>query len=213
MSVLLSRLFLATALVATPALAQSDAQTPETDAAPTAATEAETEADAPESEGETAEAEDVAAEDAAENDAEKNWAEKLRQRHHEGDVALGVCGARMSVLMWFYQSSVADGRDDLQPALDAITESRAVIKGEAERRAVEDGVGTSVSVMNEYSEKYWLELVQASEEPENFQAAYDDLFNNVQECLSLFFNRGAAAAETEEPKAPEPEAPAEEKAE
>jgi len=119
----------------------------------------------------------------------------MRKRHHEGDVALGVCGARMSALMWFYQSSVADGRDDLQPAYEAIKESRTVLKQEAERRAVEDGVGTSVSVMNSHSEKLWQGLVEASDDAEEFQVVHDDLFTNVQECLSLFFNRGVAPDE------------------
>lgn len=191
MRALLSRLLLATALLATPALAQSDAD------APAEAEPADAAVETGDGTG-TTEAEDDGGEEAkAEVEAEtkieteESWNDKMRRRHHEGDVALGVCGARMSVLMWFYQSSVADGRDDLQSAYDAIRESRTVLKEEAERRAIEDGVGTSVSVMNEQSEKMWLELVKASEEAETFQAAHDTLFADVQECLSIFFNRGA----------------------
>ncbi len=187
MRALLSRLLLATALLATPALAQSDAD------APAEAEPADAAVETGESAG-TTEAEDDGDEEAeaeVEAETEESWNDKMRRRHHEGDVALGVCGARMSVLMWFYQSSVADGRDDLQSAYDAIRESRTVLKEEAERRAIEDGVGTSVSVMNEQSEKMWLELVKASEEAETFQAAHDTLFADVQECLSIFFNRGA----------------------
>ncbi len=195
MSVLLQRLFLAASLAMVPTLsfAASDAEekTEETEAETaaenkadddTADEKAETDSDARD-ENLNAEQEELVAQD-------DEWAEKLRKRHHEGDVALGVCGARMTALMWFYQASVADGRDDLEPAYEAIKESRTVLKKEAERRAVEDGVGTSVSVMNEYSTELWEELVTASEEPETFQEAHDVLFTDVQECLTLFFKRG-----------------------
>jgi len=186
MSALLTRLFLATALVATPALAVSDA-----DEKP-AETAADVSADA-----ETAESGEAAEETEAAK-ADKEWARKLRARHHEGDVALGVCGARMTTLMWFYQSSVADGRDDLQPAYEAIKESRTVMKREAERRAIEDGVGTSVSVMNEFSAEYWEDLVNAAEKPDTFQKAHDELFANVQECLTIFFSGRPDAVATPE---------------
>jgi len=203
MSFLLKRLLLATALVATPALAASDtAEEPKEETAEVtgeaSATDAGTE-DAAASDDTLDQADADDADEESDSDSDKatteadlaeEWAEKLRKRHHEGDVALGVCGARMTALMWFYQSSVADGRDDLKPAYDAIRESRTVLKTEAERRAIDDGVGTSVSVMNEHSTELWEGLVEASESPETFQAAHDDLYGNVQECLSLFFNRG-----------------------
>ncbi len=192
MSVLLKRLFLATALVATPALGASDAETEDTPKEPVSVETAETgDDDAPEK----AKADDGATE--ATTASGEEWANKLRKRHHEGDVALGVCGARLSALMWFYQSSVADGRDDLQPAYEAVKESRTVLKDEAERRAIEDGVPTSVSVMNDHSTELWEKLVDASENPETFQEAHDELYTNVQECLSIFFNRGVKSEPAE----------------
>ncbi len=124
-------------------------------------------------------------------EADKEYSEKLKKRHHEGDVALGVCGGRLTALMWFYQSSVADGRDDLQKSFEAIRDSREVLKTEAERRAVDDGVTTSVTVMNEHSADLWDELVENSENVEGFQEVHDKLYADVQECLNLFFRRGA----------------------
>lgn len=205
MSVLLTRLFLAAALVATPALAASDADEKPADAATDVSSDAAAADEKPEEEDDAAEA-DATTETAEETAAAKDWARKLRARHHEGDVALGVCGARMTTLMWFYQSSVVDGRDDLQPAYEAIKESRTVLKKEAERRAIEDGVGTSVSVMNEYSAEYWEDLVNAAEKPDTFQKAHDDLFANVQECLTIFFGKRAEADTAE--KTPEVDAEA-----
>ena len=207
MSVLLRRILLAAALMAVPAvaLAETDAKNAEDGAATAQAGEEAAEPETPDGDsdgaddgsggqdeaGDDDEADDEA-EDVADEDAE--WAEKLRRRHHEGDVALGVCGGRMSALMWFYEASVADGRDDLKPAYEAVKESRAVLKKEAERRAVEDGVGTSVSVMNEQGQELWKTLVEATEKPETFQEAHDELFAGVQECLTLFFRRGAVAS-------------------
>ncbi len=134
-------------------------------------------------------------------EADKEYAEKLKKRHHEGDVALGVCGGRLTALMWFYQSSVADGREDLQKSFEAIRDSREVLKSEAERRAVDDGVTTSVTVMNEHSTDLWEQLIESSEDVEGFQEVHDKLYTDVQECLNLFFRRGtkkkAPGAESE----------------
>jgi len=217
MSILLQRIVLAASLAMVPAFSFAASDTEETKVETSAKEkadddDADAKAEADSDDGDeqlNAEQEALAAQDA-------EWAEKLRKRHHEGDVALGVCGARMTVLMWFYQASVADGRDDLEPAYDSIKESRTVLKNEAERRAIEEGVGTSVSVMNEYSTELWEELVAASEEPETFQEAHDALFTDVQECLTLFFKRGktvkkAEPADTDEEEATEEE-PEEEKA-
>ncbi len=199
MSVLLQRIFLMASLAMVPSfsLAASDAEekAEETAGDATVTKEAGDKADGDAAQSDEQDDAEVAdeklnTEPKALDAQDDEWAEKLRKRHHEGDVALGVCGARMTALMWFYQASVADGRDDLQPAYDAIKESRTILKDEAERRAVEDGVGTSVSVMNEYSVELWEELITASEEPESFQEAHDTLFANVQECLTLFFRRG-----------------------
>ena len=212
MTALFQRMLLATCLVLSPvavfAASEDDGKTDEAvteaDATNEADGEVETAADdtgdgeASEDEGE---ADGAAASDdedrAAIIDSDEEWAKKLRQRHHEGDVALGVCGGRMSALMWFYEASVADGREDLQPAYDALKESRSILKKEAERRAVEDGVGTSVSVMNEHGQDLWKALIEATEEPETFQDAHDELFASVQECLTLFFNRARTPKETE----------------
>jgi len=132
----------------------------------------------------------------AENTPEE--AEAFRQTMHEGDVALGVCGARVSTLLWFYEASVAQGRDDLKAATESLKESREAIKTEAERRAVEDKVDTSVRVMNAESEKMWEELNEkAAGDAEEFQAAHDELFAGVQECLALFFERPGDNAEEE----------------
>ena len=117
-------------------------------------------------------------------------AEAFRQTMHEGDIALGVCGARVSALLWFYEASVAQGREDLKAAVASLTESREAIKAEAERRAVDDGVDTSVRVMNSESEKLWDDLnKKAGGDAEEFQKAHDELYNGVQECLALFFDR------------------------
>ncbi len=125
-------------------------------------------------------------------------AEAFRQTMHEGDIALGVCGARVSALLWFYEASVAQGRDDLKNAVASLTDSRASIKAEAERRAVDDGVDTSVRVMNAESEKIWNDLNEkAAGDPEDFQKAHDELFNGVQECLALFFDRPKEEAKSE----------------
>jgi len=94
--------------------------------------------------------------------------EAFRQTMHEGDIALGVCGARVSALLWFYEASVAQGRDDLKSAV----ESR---------------------VMNSESEKIWDDLnKKAGGDGEEFQKAHDELFAGVQECLALFFERPEA---------------------
>ncbi len=185
MSALLFRLALAATLTATPAFAESDAEKPEKEKAPAETTSKSDE-----------ETKGGAVERLGVEDAE--WAAKLRKRHHEGDVALGVCGGRLTALMWFYQSSVADGRDDLEPAYNALKESRDVLKKEAERRAVDDGIGTSVSVMNEHSTDLWDKLVDASETPDEFQAVHDSLFNDVQECLTLFFRKRQKQADAED---------------
>ncbi len=119
--------------------------------------------------------------------------EAFRQTMHEGDIALGVCGARVSALLWFYEASVAQGRDDLKSAVESLTESREAIKAEAERRAVDDRVDTSVRVMNSESEKIWDDLnKKAGGDGEEFQKAHDELFAGVQECLALFFERPEA---------------------
>jgi len=194
MSVLFKRLFLAALLATTPALAMAQSDDAPDEAVAETSVEAEEAVDADEEEASDEDAE-TASDEMSEEDAQAvAWAEQLRQRQHEGDVALGVCGGRMTALMWFYQSSVADGREDLQPAYDALKASRTVLKEEAERRAVEDGIGTSVSVMNEQSSDLWDALIDASEKPEDFQKAHDELFASVQECLSLFFRRGETTA-------------------
>lgn len=173
MSVLFQRLFLAASLVCVTGTAFADTETKDAD-------EVSVEA----------KAEDEKLNDAQKKlTADEEWAAKLKKRHHEGDVALGVCGARLSALMWFYQSLVADGRDDLAKSYDAIAESRGVLKTEAERRAIDDGIGTSVTVMNEHSEELWADLLESSKDSEKFQEKHDTLYANVQECLSLFFNR------------------------
>lgn len=116
--------------------------------------------------------------------------DEFKQTMHEGDIALGVCGARVSTLLWFYEASVAQGRDDLQPAVASLKTSRDAIKAEAERRAVDDKVDTSVRVMNSESEKMWEELNEkAGGDADEFQKAHDELYAGVQECLSLFFDR------------------------
>ena len=123
--------------------------------------------------------------------------EAFRQTMHEGDIALGVCGARVSALMWFYEASVAQGRDDLKSAAASLKESREALKAEAERRAVDDGVDTSVRVMNSESEKIWNDLNEkAGGDEKEFQKTHDELFSGVQECLALFFER----PEDEKPK-------------
>ena len=127
-------------------------------------------------------------------------AEAFRQTMHEGDIALGVCGARVSALLWFYEASVSQGRDDLKAAVSSLSDSRSAIKAEAERRAVDDGVDTSVRVMNSESEKIWNDLNEkAAGDEKEFQTAHDELYNGVQECLALFFDR--PGEEKEAPKA------------
>ena len=159
---------------------------------------------------ETSEAEKTAPDSAASDKDAENTAEKeadtmnkeagaeptdeekaaFRQTMHEGDIALGVCGARVSALMWFYEASIAQGREDLKAAVVSLKESRESLKNEAERRALEDGVDTSVRVMNSESEKLWKDLNdKADGDTEEFQKAHDELFAGVQECLALFFER------------------------
>ena len=122
--------------------------------------------------------------------------EIFKQTMHEGDIALGVCGARVSALLWFYEASVAQGRDDLKPAVASLTETREAIKAEAERRAVNDKVDTSARVMNSESEKIWDDLNEkAGGDEKEFQKAHDELFSGVQECLALFFDRPEAEGE------------------
>ena len=158
-----------------------------------------------------------ATEDAAETTVDPAAATALLQkdlirRHHEGDVAMGVCGGRTTALMWFYQTSIDAGRDDLQSALESVQLARETIKSEAERRALDDGVDTTVRVMNDQTALLWNELIEASEKDDKaFQEAYDGLFAGVEECLKLFFPT-EAKAETAEPEAEgEPEADAESK--
>ena len=189
MSALLFRLAFTAALVATPVLAASDADTADKKEASTETTSES---------GNTEESDDSAAGRLAGEDAE--WAAKLKKRHHEGDVALGVCGGRLTALMWFYQSSVVDGRTDLEPAYNALKESRGILKKEAERRAVDDGIGTSVSVMNEHSTDLWDKLVDASETPDEFQQVHDNLYTDVQECLTLFFRKRPEKTDAAEEK-------------
>jgi uncharacterized membrane protein YraQ (UPF0718 family) len=69
---------------------------------------------------------------------------------------------------------------------------------EAERRAVEDKVDTSVRVMNAESEQMWETLNEkAGGDAEEFQKAHDELYAGVQECLSLFFERPGDKAEAD----------------
>jgi len=139
---------------------------------------------------ETAEKEDTSMSNDSSEARSPEDEKAFRQTMHEGDVALGVCGARVSSLLWFYEASVAQGREELKPAVASLTESREAIKAEAERRAVDDKVDTSVRVMNSESEKLWDELNKKAEgDPEEFQKAHDELFAGVQECLGLFFDR------------------------
>jgi len=56
----------------------------------------------------------------------------------KSDVALGTCGAKVSTLLWFYETSVAQGRNDLAPLVRSLTAQRNIIKAEAESRAVND---------------------------------------------------------------------------
>ncbi len=183
----------------------AETETTKTDADEAEATEvdaAETEtADAAETETPTKKADNDETVDAEKKDDETmskettdektpEEAEAFRQTMHEGDIALGVCGARVSALMWFYEASVAQGRDDLKSAAESLKESRESLKAEAERRAVDDGVDTSVRVMNSESEKIWNDLNEkASGDEKEFQKAHDELFAGVQECLALFFER------------------------
>ena len=155
--------------------------------ATTEETDSASEADAPAASDTTEESKTMSDETATQMPEDT---EEFRQTMHEGDVALGVCGARVSALLWFYEASVAQGRDDLKPAVASLTESRKSIVAEAERRAVDDKVDTSVRVMNAESEKMWDALNdKAAGDAEEFQKAHDELFAGVQECLSLFFER------------------------
>ena len=150
-----------------------------------------------------ADAETMNTEQAEESDtmSTSDQSDEFKQTMHEGDVALGVCGARVSTLLWFYEASVAQGREDLQPAVDSLKTSRDAIKAEAERRAVEDKVDTSVRVMNAESEQMWETLNEkAGGDAEEFQKAHDELYAGVQECLSLFFERPGDKAEAEADK-------------
>lgn len=118
----------------------------------------------------------------------------LIRAHHEGDVAMGVCGARLTALQWFYQESIAAGRDDLKPLLEPVMAGREIIKGEAERRATEDGVDTSVRVMNQQIDELWNGLVNAAELQDDgaaFQAAYNELVEGKDECFAVFFSAKA----------------------
>lgn len=125
--------------------------------------------------------------------------DEFKQRMHEGDVALGVCGARVSALLWFYEASVAQGRDDLKGMVETLTESREVIRAEAERRAKEDKVDTTVRVMNKHSEELWDDLNEKAEgDTEEFQKAHDELLKGVKECLALFFDPAKGEEKAEE---------------
>lgn len=137
-----------------------------------------------------------------EENAEKSVdTDEFKQRMHEGDVALGVCGARVSALLWFYEASVAQGRDDLKENVASLTESREIIKKEAERRATEDKVDTSVRVMNKHSEELWDDLNKKAEgDTAEFQQAHDELVKGVKECLALFFDAPTPEEKTEEEK-------------
>lgn len=154
------------------------------------ATTDDAETPAADSGSENTEEESMSEETAAKTTDAPEESEEFRQTMHEGDVALGVCGARVSALLWFYEASVSQGRDDLQTAVASLKASRDTIKSEAERRAVEDKIDTSVRVMNAESEKMWNDLNdKAAGDSEEFQKAHDALFAGVQECLSLFFER------------------------
>ena len=143
----------------------------------------------------TSEGSEMSDEDKAAENGSDAEADAFKQRVHEGDVALGVCGARVSALLWFYEASVAQGREDLKPAVDSLKQSCEVIKAEAERRAKEDRVDTTVRVMNDHSEELWNDLNKKAEgDPEEFQKSHDQLVTDVQECLNLFFDRPDAEA-------------------
>ena len=158
------------------------------------AEEAKPEAEASEEKAESEEGKPMSEQATAIEDTDE-----FKQRMHEGDVALGVCGARVSALLWFYEASVAQGRDDLKEMVASLTESREVIKTEAERRATEDKVDTSVRVMNKHSEELWDDLNQkAGGDTDEFQKAHDELLTGVKECLALFFD--SAKPEGEEKK-------------
>lgn len=164
--------------------------------------EAESEADETKSEpdddtsaSESSDKEETAMSDDKTTEQSEEEAAAFRQTMHEGDIALGVCGARVSALLWFYEASVAQGRDDLKSAVASLTESRNAIKSEAERRAVDDRVDTSVRVMNSESEKIWDDLNEkAGGDEKEFQKTHDELFAGVQECLALFFETPEAKA-------------------
>lgn len=139
--------------------------------------------------------------DMSEQAAAETDSEEFKQRMHEGDVALGVCGARVSALLWFYEASMAQGRDDLKPMVESLTQSREVIKAEAERRAKDDGVDTTVRVMNQHSEELWEDLnKKASGDTAEFQEAHDELLEGVKECLALFFETEESQNDGEEKK-------------
>lgn len=146
-------------------------------------------------EAETAEKEEIVTEEAA---ATPEDGEEFKARMHEGDVALGVCGARVSALMWFYEASAMTGREDLKASAENLKNAREVIKAEAERRATEDGVDTSVRVMNSHSEELWKALNEKADgDAEAFQKTHDELAKGVQECLALFFPQEAQPATDE----------------
>lgn len=114
-------------------------------------------------------------------------AEEL-QRLHEGDVALGVCAARVTVLINFYESLAQAGATGLADALSSLRSSEAILRSEAQRRASEDGVDTSLRVMNEQSGSLWDDISNATAQGDAAaQQAHDKLYADVRECLGVFF--------------------------
>ena len=187
-----------------PAAAESETEVAEANPEEDSESEVKSEAEASKSEAddsdastsETTEKEEKTMSDDKTTQRTPEEQEIFKQTMHEGDIALGVCGARVSALLWFYEASVAQGRDDLKPAIASLTETREAIKAEAERRAVNDKVDTSVRVMNSESEKIWDDLNEkAGGDEKEFQKAHDELFSGVQECLALFFDRPEAEGE------------------
>ncbi len=175
---------------------EPEAKTEPEEAKPEAEADASEATDSDASTSETTEKEEKTMSDDQTTQRTPEEQEAFKQTMHEGDIALGVCGARVSALLWFYEASVAQGREDLKSAVASLTETREAIKSEAERRAVNDQVDTSVRVMNSESEKIWDDLNEkAAGDEKEFQKAHDELFAGVQECLALFFDRPEAEKE------------------
>jgi len=97
--------------------------------------------------------------------------------------------------MWFYQESISNGRKELEPLLKPVVDAQGLIKAEAERRATDDGVDTSVRVMNDTIEELWNDLVDSSfKDGDEFQDKYNTLVAGKDECLEIFFPAAVAAA-------------------